>query len=74
MAETDKGVSGVTRRIPAEIAAMIGFAIAIFGVVATGAAISSAIPPTASWVLVAAAYAGPAALAFGVYWAVARRL
>ena len=72
MAETDKGLSGVTRRVPSEIAAMVGFAIAIFGVVATGAAISSAIPPSASWMLTAAAYAGPAALAFGVYWAVAR--
>jgi hypothetical protein len=60
-------------RLPAEIATMLGFAIAIFGVVATGAAISSAITQPSPW-LFAAAYGGPAALAFGVYWAVSRRL
>jgi hypothetical protein len=57
--------------IPSEIAAMAGFAIAIFGVVATGLAISSAIPEPSPW-LFAAAYGGPAAIAFGIYWAVAR--
>ncbi len=61
------------RRIPAELITMAGFAIAIIGVVATGAAISSAIVEPSPW-LFAAAYGGPAALAFGVYWAVSRRL
>jgi hypothetical protein len=61
------------RRIPSEVATMAGFAIAIFGVVATGSAISSAITEPSPW-LFAAAYGGPAALAFGVYWAVSRRL
>jgi len=65
--------SSPVRRIPSEIVTMAGFAIAIAGVVATGAAISSAIPQPSPW-LFAAAYGGPAALAFGVYWAVTRRL
>jgi hypothetical protein len=60
-------------RLPDEIVTMLAFAIAIFGVVATGAAISSAIIQPSPW-LFAAAYGGPAALAFGVYWALARRL
>ncbi|HWA60732.1 MAG TPA: hypothetical protein VG939_05125 [Caulobacteraceae bacterium] len=59
--------------IPFEIGTILAFAIAIFGVVATGAAISAAIPQPSPW-LFAAAYGGPAAIAFGVYWAVARRL
>jgi hypothetical protein len=52
---------------------MAAFALAIFGVVATGAAISSAISSPSPW-LFAAAYGGPAALAFGLYWAISRRL
>lgn len=61
------------RGFPAELSTMLAFAIAIFGVVATGSAIASAITQPSPW-LFAAAYGGPAALAFGVYWAVARRL
>jgi hypothetical protein len=61
------------RNIPSELITMAAFAVAIFGVVATGAAISSAITEPSPW-LFAAAYGGPAALAFGVYWAIARRL
>jgi hypothetical protein len=61
------------RRIPAELITMAGFAIAIFGVVATGSAISAAITQPSPW-LFAAAYGGPGALAFGLYWALARRL
>jgi hypothetical protein len=61
------------RGIPSEVVTMAAFAIAIFGVVATGSAISSAITQPSPW-LFAAAYGGPAALAFGIYWAVARRL
>jgi hypothetical protein len=52
---------------------MLAFGLAILGVVATGSAIASAIPEPSPW-LFAAAYGGPAALAFGVYWAIARRL
>jgi hypothetical protein len=60
-------------RIPRELVTMVAFAVAIFGVVATGSAISSAITEPSPW-LFAAAYGGPAALAFGVYWALSRRL
>ncbi len=60
------------RRIPIELTTMAAFAVAIFGVVATGAAISSAFVDPNPW-LYAAAYGGPGALAFGVYWAVSRR-
>jgi hypothetical protein len=59
--------------IPGEIATMLAFGLAILGVVATGSAISAAIPYPSPW-LFAAAYGGPAAIAFGVYWALARRL
>ena len=59
--------------IPIELATMLGFAIAILGVVATGSAITAAIREPSPW-LVAAAYGGPAALAFGLYWAIAQRL
>ena len=61
------------RRIPVELATIAAFAVAIFGVVATGAAICSAMTTPSPW-LVAAAYGGPSALAFGVYWALSRRL
>jgi hypothetical protein len=60
-------------RIPIELATMFGFAIAILGVVATGSAITAAIREPSPW-LVAAAYGGPSALAFGLYWAIAQRL
>lgn len=74
MADAPKQIVwSLIRRIPSELATMAAFAIAIFGVVATGAAISSAIAEPSPW-LFAAAYGGPAALAFGVYWALARRL
>jgi hypothetical protein len=69
----EAGPPPLWRRIPTEITTMAGFGIAIIGVVATGAAISSAITEPSPW-LFAAAYGGPAALAFGVYWAVSRRL
>ena len=74
MTQTQKppGVSPM-RSIPSELVTMAAFADAIFGVVATGAAISSAITTPSPW-LFAAAYGGPAALAFGLYWALARRL
>lgn len=59
--------------LPAELVTMLGFGLAIFGVVATGSAIAAAIHEPSPW-LFAAAYGGPAALASGVYWAIARRL
>jgi hypothetical protein len=65
--------SPLSRRIPPELTTMAGFAIAIFGVVATGSAISAAIAQPSPW-LFAAAYGGPGALAFGLYWALARRV
>jgi len=61
------------RRIPAELTMTLAFAVAIFGVVATGAAITSAIDSPSVW-MTTAAYGGPAALAFGLYWAIAQRL
>jgi hypothetical protein len=51
---------------------MLAFSVAIFGVVATGSAITAAIHEPSPW-LFAAAYGGPAALAFGTYWAIAQR-
>ena len=74
MTQTQKqsGLS-LLRSIPSELVTLAAFALAIFGVVATGAAISSAITEPSPW-LFAAAYGGPAALAFGVYWALARRV
>jgi hypothetical protein len=59
--------------IPPELVTVAAFAVALFGVVATGAAISAAIAMPSPW-LFAAAYGGPAALAFGLYWIIARRL
>jgi len=66
-------VSSVLRHVPREVLTMAGFAIAIFGVVATGSAIAAGISTPSPW-LFAAAYGGPAALAFGVYWAISRQL
>ena len=58
---------------PPEAMTICAFAIAIFGVVATGSAISASIQQPSPW-LFAAAYGGPAAIAAGHYWAVAQRL
>ena len=63
----------IVRHIPSEVSTMAGFAVAIFGVVATGAAISSTFVDPSPW-LFAASYGGPAALASGLYWAISRRL
>ena len=71
--EPARGLSSLIRRIPAEVTTLAAFAIGIFGVVATGAAISASIHEASPWMF-AAAYGGPAALAFGVYWALAQRL
>ena len=63
----------MVRRIPIEVTTVAAFAVAIFGVCATGAAICSAMITPSPW-LVAGAYGGPAALAFGLYWAISHRL
>ena len=61
------------RHIPSELSMTLAFAVAIFGVVATGSAIAAALDDPSVW-LVAASYGGPAAVAFGLYWAIAQRL
>lgn len=63
----------IWRKVPVEITTMVGFALAIFGVVATGSAISSAFVDPTPWAY-AAAYGGPSAIAFGLYFAISRRL
>ena len=73
MQPDDRGTTSRGPRIPPELVTVAAFAVALFGVVATGAAISAAIPTPSPW-LFAAAYGGPAALAFGLYWIIARRL
>jgi len=55
-----------------ELLVIFGFAIIIFGLVATGGAICAVTPSPSPWIT-AAAYGGPASLAFGLYWLVARR-
>ena len=73
MADPDKPASPPLKRVPSELLTMAGFGLAIFGVVATGSAISAGIHEPSPW-LFAAAYGGPAAIAFGLYWAIAQRL
>jgi hypothetical protein len=58
---------------PPEAVTICAFAVAIFGVVATGSAIAAAIKEPSPW-LFAAAYGGPAAIVSGLYWAIAPRL
>lgn len=60
-------------RIPAELFNIVGTAVAVLGVVATGAFLSSVLPDPSPW-LTAAAYAAPAGLAFVAYWWVAQKL
>jgi len=60
-------------RAPREAVTICAFAIAIFGVVATGSAISASMREPSPW-LFAAAYGGPAAIAAGLYWALAQRV
>ena len=71
--EIETPPSRAALRIPSELITILAFAVAIFGVVATGLAISAAIARPSPW-LFAAAYGGPAALASGIYWMLARRL
>jgi hypothetical protein len=60
--------------VPAELMNILGTGAALLGVVATGAAISSALPdPSSPW-LFAASYAGPGALAFAAYWWIAQKI
>ncbi|HWA63080.1 MAG TPA: hypothetical protein VG939_16995 [Caulobacteraceae bacterium] len=51
---------------------MAGFAGAIFAVVSAGAEISSHFTEPSAW-LFAAAYGGPGAVAFALYWLVTRK-
>ena len=61
------------RQLPRELTVMIGFGLGIFGSVATGSAIySTMVDPTPLQCFLA--FSGPIALAFGVYWLVARRI
>ncbi|MFC3069916.1 hypothetical protein [Phenylobacterium soli] len=60
-------------RVPAEILNIGGTAAAILAVVMTGAGLSSMLPDPSPW-LTAAAYLGPAGLAFAAYWWVAQKL
>jgi len=68
------GASGPAwlRRIPSELMMMAAVILVVFGVVATGSAISAAVGGSSPW-LFAASYAGPAALAYGVYWLASHR-
>ena len=72
MAYMSPGVGTSDRRIPNELMVILAFGIAIFAVVASGSAISSMFSEPSPW-LFAAAYGGPAALVFGLYWLAARR-
>ncbi|MGA0602269.1 hypothetical protein ACO2Q3_16290 [Caulobacter sp. KR2-114] len=60
------------KKIPSEVGMTAAVVLVVFGVVATGSAISSAVGGSSPW-LFAASYAGPAALAYGVYWLASRR-
>ena len=61
------------KRVPVEVTTMVAFALAIFGVVAAGSAICTTLAQPSPW-LVAGAYGGPSVLAFGLYFAISRRL
>lgn len=62
------------RGIPRELINIIGTALALFAVVATGGMISSVLPPGGSPWLFAASYGAPAAVAFVIYWWIAQKL
>lgn len=62
------------RAVPAELVNMVGTAGALLAVTATGAMISEVLPDPASPWLFAAAYGGPAAVAFAIYWWIAQRV
>jgi len=55
------------------VAAAVAAVAALLAVVASGVAISAALPQAASPWLVASSYAAPAAIAFAVYWWIAQR-
>ncbi len=65
-------VRSLLRPIPREVVGMAGFAGAIFAVVSAGAEISSHFTEPSAW-LFAAAYGGPGAVAFALYWLVTRK-
>ncbi|MBI1197171.1 MAG: hypothetical protein GC203_04845 [Phenylobacterium sp.] len=63
--------SGV--RFPPELANIVGTSGAILAVVALGSGIVAVLPNPDTW-QTAAAYLGPAGLAFAAYWWVAQKL
>jgi hypothetical protein len=66
-------ISADKGRVPAEIATIVGAAVAIFFVVFAGMGLSSVLPDPSPW-LVAAAYLAPASFAFAAYWWLAQKL
>lgn len=64
---------GRSFRIAAPILNMVGTAIALFAVVATGSLISGLLPDPSAWEF-AAAYLAPASLAFAAYWWIAQKI
>lgn len=60
-------------RLPPELVNILGTSGAILGVVAVGSAIMAVLPNPDTW-QTAAAYLGPASLAFAAYWWVAQKL
>jgi hypothetical protein len=68
-----RGRSAPARRIPQEVLVIVGFAAAIFFVVAAGSLIVAALPqPVSPW-LFASSYLAPASMAFAIYWWIAQR-
>lgn len=66
--------TSIIGQIPREIVTIVATAAAIFGVVAIGGLIASALPPEVNspW-LVMASYAAPAAVAFVIHWWISQR-
>jgi hypothetical protein len=60
-------------RVSVEILNLGATVAAVLAVVATGAALSAALPAGSPW-LTAAAYLAPASLAFAAYWWIAQKL
>lgn len=71
MQKSTKARAGV--RVPPELMNIVGTSGAILAVVATGSAVTAALPDPNVWQF-AGAYLAPAALAFAAYWWIAQRL
>ncbi|THD75123.1 MAG: hypothetical protein E7812_17795 [Phenylobacterium sp.] len=59
-------------RMPVDMGAVGGIAVAILFVVVAGAGLSSILPDRTPW-LIAAAYLTPASFAFAAYWWIAQK-